>query len=72
MARRKPDQQPMEMGKLMTAVDARLSEFVDSYVFIAITADGRPIEMRKEINPVQRLALRALVADHVMGRHDES
>jgi hypothetical protein len=70
MARRKPDKQ-VEMERLMPAIDSRLSEFVDAYLFIAITPDGETMVMRKQGSHVQSLALRAMIADYVMGRPDE-
>lgn len=71
MAKRKPERPVPAMERLMPAIDARLSEFVDAYLLIAITTDGQPVVINREGNRIQALALRALVADHVMGRSDE-
>lgn len=67
MPKNKPSPEP-EMERLMPAIDSRLTEYVDAYVLIAISTDGRPIVMHKPGNPVQGLALRTLAVDYVMGR----
>ena len=67
MTANKPEPDP-EMERLMPAIDSRLGEYVDAYVLIAISTNGRPMVMHKPGTPAHALALRALVADYAMGR----
>lgn len=57
------------MDRLIPALDSRLGEFVDAYVLIAVSTTGKPIVMHKPGSHVHALALRTLITDYAMGRH---
>ena len=68
MIRKQPEPEP-EMERLIPALDSRLGEYVDAYVLVAISTSGKPIVMHKPGSQTEALALRTLITDYVMGRH---